>query len=245
MPKKRGSRNLTADFRRLIAECALRLHDDSRESVQVKMFATLQDKVASLPEASTVRQMISAARNMKSPLDGDWSPSSLAKYPISAEDLPAVVHAYAHRQRTHRRLHPSQEHHFTIREAIWVARIHGLFGEDPSKIPEYAAKYAFRERVSEAAKVPFDPSDIDAELMEYVQSVGKKGRLQRLGEKRLEELGIMPLKNKLGKVAEGGLSSPTPGADQNRMVATGIQRQQPGGSRLPFPMGGQESQATS
>jgi hypothetical protein len=245
MPKKTGSRNLTTDFRRLIAECALRLHDDSRESVQLRLFASLQGKFASLPEASTVRQMISAARNMKNPLDEDWSPSSLAKHPIPAQDLPAVVHAYAHRQHAHGRQHPSQEPHFTIREAIWVARIHGLFGEEPSKIPEYAAKYAFRERVSEAARVPFDPSDIDAELMEYLGNIGKKGRLQRLGEKRWEGLSIAPLKNTLGKVAELGLPSPAPSAGQSRKQATGIQYQHPVESRLLFPAGGRESEATS
>ena len=245
MPKKRGSRNMTPDFRRLIAECALRLHDDSRESVQVKMFATLRDKVSWLPEASTVRQMISAARNMKNPLDGDWSPSSLANYPIPAEDLPAVVHAYANRQRADRRLHPSPKHHFTIREAMWVARIHGLFGEDQTKIPEYSARYAFREQVSEAAKIPFDPSDIDAELMGYLQNAGKKGRLQRMGEKRFDGLSILPLKSRFAKAPEKGLTSHTPAVDRSRTEAIGIQPQQSSGSRLPFPAGGQESEATS
>ena len=111
----------------------------------------------------------------KKEIDAAWCLGSLIKYPIVPDALPSVLSVWKQRQ--------AEEWPFTVREALWVARLHSLF-TNPKDNWGFAVWYAARERAYEVlGKVP-DTSDLDAQLVRFMKG-GKRN--ERSHKKTIQE----------------------------------------------------------
>ncbi len=97
------------------------------------------------------------------PLDTPWSLGCLAKHEISAEALPAVMRVYEERLRT-------KEQYFTIREAMWVARLYRLV-DDTTLLDQWASVYAVRNQVTSVLELPIETRDLDTGLMSHTDQI--------------------------------------------------------------------------
>ncbi len=111
-----------------------------------------------VPAEETLEKLISWARNHPdSPLDEPWSLGCLAEVEIPPEALLAIM------QIMRKRL-PHAELDLTIREAMWIARLHKLF-DDLELLDKWASAYAARERVCWILEWPHETSSLDLQLM--------------------------------------------------------------------------------
>jgi hypothetical protein len=98
-----------------------------------------------VPGKETLERMISAIRNRAAAEeDGPWHVGTLVRHPMPSEALSTVLRAWADALQ--------QDRPFTIREALWVARLFHIFKEagpvdDIRLLTEIARDYAMAERV--------------------------------------------------------------------------------------------------
>lgn len=160
MGKKLGSlRRISIEMRSHIFEAALKKEKraKSRSVLADELEAEFGDKSPSL---NTLEKLISEARNHPvSPLDEQWSVGSLAQYDIPPEALPAVMYIYEKRQR-------ELEIDFTIREALWIARLHKTI-DDLDVLERFANAYAVKDQMDWILDCPVNTRGFDFLLINY------------------------------------------------------------------------------
>lgn len=101
-------------------------------------------------------------------LDEPFSLASLAKYNIPPEAVPVIMWVYRKRLR-------EEEIHFTIRQALWIARLHTFFNP-ATDVEDWAFVYALREELCEILGAPFFTRDLDVEMMSRGKGLTALGR---------------------------------------------------------------------
>jgi hypothetical protein len=132
------------------------------------------------PGVSAVQKFIARLRNLE--LDRPFSLGTLVKYPIPPEVLPVVLRVWAKRLEEAK---PDKDGFsfqmtFTIRDALWVARLAKLF-DDPEAIWGFAFWYSVRERAYEAIDEDMDTSDLDTELLKNFKPTPTESKRKRKG----------------------------------------------------------------
>lgn len=113
------------------------------------------------PKPSTIEKQISKYRNRPvSPLDSRWSVGCLGQYDIPPEALPKVMFIYEQRLR-------ELNQRFTIREALWIARLHKII-DDPFVLEHFASAYALRDWLDWVLDRPIHTRDFDISLIRYI-----------------------------------------------------------------------------
>lgn len=124
------------------------------------------------------------------PLDQPWCVGCLAKYDIPPEALPIVMWVYEK--------HLGQkEQHFSIREALWLARLYKLI-DDPIILDRFAYAYTLRDQIDWILGTYTSRRDLDVQLIDYIfhkqsraeyyRSPGRVHLLPTGGEEEEEEL---------------------------------------------------------
>jgi len=114
------------------------------------------------PKLSTIEKQISKVRNHpSSPLDSQWSVGCLGQYDIPPEALPKVMSIYEQRLR-------ELKQRFTIREALWIARLHKII-DDPTVLWGFASAYALREWLDWVLDNPIYTRDFDITVIDYLR----------------------------------------------------------------------------
>lgn len=93
-------------------------------------------------------------------LDMPWSVGCLAKYDMPPDALPIVMRIYEERLR-------EEEQRFTIREALWIARLHKTI-DDPTALEPFASAYALREWLDWILDNPIYTRDLDIAVIRYM-----------------------------------------------------------------------------
>ena len=160
--KVRGP-NIPDDWRRYIMEQALRESYKPRMLLADQILKQMQesrDVRNNLPETESIAKLISRARNHpKSPLDEPWSLGCLAEYDIPPDALPIVMLIYENRL-------AEEEQHFTIREALWIARLYKVI-DDPIVLEPFASGYALRDKIDWILSSPVYTRDLDIGVIRY------------------------------------------------------------------------------
>ena len=130
------------------------------------------------------------------PLDQPWCVGCLAKYDIPPEALPIIMWFYEKYLR-------EEEQHFSIREALWLARLYKLI-DDPIILARFAYAYKLRDQIDWILGTYTSRRDLDIQLIdycfnkqsraEYYRSPGSVNLVPPLGEEGTEQL-----RNKLEK----------------------------------------------
>ena len=129
-----------------------------RRQLMVELQTIIERMGEIVPSEETLEKLISWARNHpKSPLDEQFSLASLAEYHIPPEAVPVIVWVYRKRLR-------EEETHFTIRQALWIARLHTFFNP-ATDVDDWAFVYALREELCEILGEPFFTRDLDMKMM--------------------------------------------------------------------------------
>jgi len=98
-----------------------------------------------VPGEETIEKMISKIRNQEpAPEENSWHLGTIAQYPLPCEALSTVLKVWADAI--------DQDKPFTIREALWVARLYHVFRDagrldNVALLIEKAESYALFERV--------------------------------------------------------------------------------------------------
>ena len=188
MKGKRGRPAIKPSVRKTIFEKAINRKQLPRLALAVELKNLIEEMGEVPPSEETMVKLISQARNrpVDSPLDNSWSLGCLTQYDIPSEALPIVMNIY------NKCLVEDDE--FTIREALWVGRLHKIIelyergcmlpdvreaiisGRSPNSIKgekiefedlvlDWAYKYASYERISEIEGESFDSSELDWYVM--------------------------------------------------------------------------------
>jgi len=139
----------------------------------------------SLPGESSFRKIVNAAKKDKSPLENPWSLGMSEAFDIpddATADLMALLKRSIVGDTT-----------FTIRQAIWAARLRGTISETPTKprlkeLRYWAGAYAADERVAHALEQPLDTRELDSSLAFHAQD----GNFQWAGWVLASNLGAVP-----------------------------------------------------
>ena len=140
---------IPADGLRMIREEALKFPRVLRRELAEHLRTSFEQKGWPLPEVETLEKKISEVRNKRDELDKPWSLVSLPSHAIAPEALPYVLKVWARSLTINGRpTHPEQDneendadeehlilriefprfklspHTFTIRHALWVARLY-------------------------------------------------------------------------------------------------------------------------
>ena len=115
-----------------------------------------------VPGLDAVRKIVNNARRVKSQFDDPWSLGACESFNIPQDataDLLAIWKRSIIGDTT-----------FTIRQAIWAARLRQAVSDTPtsSRLEElryWAAAYAADQRVAEALKTPLDTRELDSNLV--------------------------------------------------------------------------------
>ena len=143
-----------------------------RKELAKKLQNELEEMGYDMPKLEVLERMISKHRN--DPIDPKdkpfcLCPGALVKYPIHPEALPMVLRVWAKclEEEKPDKDGFSSKMTFTIRDALWVARLSELYSlfNDPEAIWSYAFRYSVRERACEAIGEAIDTTDLDAELL--------------------------------------------------------------------------------
>ena len=104
-----------------------------------------------------IREQVKQSKLNPNPIDGPWSTTTLAQYPIPPEALPHVLDVWAWtRINLHRNL--------TIREIQWAARLYALGMPDPV-LSFHCRTYAATEKIYEQTGAALEPwPAFDADL---------------------------------------------------------------------------------
>jgi len=161
-----------------------------RKELAKELQNELEEMGYDIPKLEVLERMISKHRNDPiNPKDKPFClcPGALVKYPIHPEALPMVLRVWANRLEEAKEDKDgfSIQWTFTIREALWVARLSGLYSlfDDPEAIWGYAFWYSVRERAYEAIGEAIDTIDLDAELLKNFKPTPTENKRKRKGGK--------------------------------------------------------------
>ena len=135
------------------------------------------------PGVSTIQKFIAEIKD--SPLDKPFSLGALKDHPISPETLPMVLRVWADilakaEAEVEAEVDVQVQMTFTIRHALWVARLSKLFN-DPEDIWGLAFWYSVRERAYEAIGEDMDTSDLDTELLKNFKPTPTESKRKKKG----------------------------------------------------------------
>ena len=169
----RGPR-ISNTVRRVIAEEALKDRSYPRAAVAAKLQDIIERMGEVVPQEETLVKMISHARKHEpSPLDAPWSLGTLPDYPIPAAALPTVLQVHEMQRITREYPPPEIRPYLTIRQALWIARLHPLF-VDTTRCLSHALSYAAAERACEVSGTPFDSTSLDRMIVHILsEQIGK------------------------------------------------------------------------
>lgn len=161
-----GRPRIKPEIRSVIFQAAISERDISRDELAINLKNTIEKEMGEKPPSrQTLVRMISEARNsLIKPEDQPWSIKTVKNYEIPPEALPSVFRVFVHVQK-----HRSKP--FTIREAMWAARLSGLT-TDIEKLSTWAIRYAGTERAGELFGWSGATSADD--LMAYCDLTGEK-----------------------------------------------------------------------
>ena len=173
MKGKPGTRaNIPPGSRAYIEARAVEHPYIQRKELAKKLQNELEEMGYDMPKLEVLERMISKHRNDPiNPKDKPFClcPGALVKYPIHPEALPMVLRVWAKclEEEKPDKDGFSSKMTFTIRDALWVARLSELYSlfNDPEAIWSYAFRYSVRERAYEAIGEAIDTTDLDAELL--------------------------------------------------------------------------------
>ena len=161
MKEKRGRPAIKPSIRGLIFEYAVNRKQMPRLALAVELKNLIEEMGEIPPSEETMIRHISKARNHPvSPLDSPWSVGCLGKYDIPPEALPKVMFIYEKRLR-------EAEQHFTIREALWIARLHKII-DNPIILERFASGYALRDQTDWILNSPVYTRDFDISVIRYM-----------------------------------------------------------------------------
>jgi len=146
--------------RQVIVGEAVKDRKKPRRQLMVELQNIIESMGEIVPAEETLEKLISFARNHPvSPLDEPWSLGSLAEHDIPPEALPVVMCIYEKRLR-------ELEQHFTIREALWIARLHKTI-DDPIFLERFASAYAIRDQIDWILDSQVNTRGFDFILLNY------------------------------------------------------------------------------
>ena len=155
--------------KRVIVWEALKDRNKPRRQLVVELIDIIEGMGEIAPAEETLEKLISRARNHPvSPLDAPFSLASLAEYNIPPEAMPTIIWVY-------KQMFRESPQHFTIRQALWVARLHSII-ESSDVVRGWADTYAFREQVCWILGEPFFTRDIDVSLIQSIYYSRKPNR---------------------------------------------------------------------
>jgi hypothetical protein len=147
--------------KRVIVWEAVKDRNKPRRQVMVELQNIIESMGEIVPAEETLEKLISQARNHPvSDLDAPWSVGCLAKYDMPPDALPIVMKIYEGRLR-------EEEQHFTIREALWIARLHKII-DDPIVLERFASAYALRDQVDWILNSPVYTRGFDISVIRYM-----------------------------------------------------------------------------
>ena len=159
----RGRPKIKSNIKELIYIEAVEQKDMPRLALAVKLRSFIEEKMCEIPpsEEYTIKLISDARNHPKSPLDLHWTIGCLGKYDIPPEALPIVRVIYEQRLE-------ERHHRFTIREALWISRLHKII-DDPIVLGHFAYAYALREWVNWILDNPTYTRDLDMTLERYLE----------------------------------------------------------------------------
>lgn len=157
MKQKRGRPGIKPFIKQLIYANAIKDESTPRLALALELKRLIEEMGEVSPSEETMIKLISEARNQPDgPLDKVWSLGCLAEYEISPEALPAIMRVY-------RKYHREKEGYFTIRWAMWIARLY-KFIEDPDMLEKEAHTYALQDWMNKGKTI--DTRELDTWLMD-------------------------------------------------------------------------------
>jgi hypothetical protein len=154
LSRTEGSKKMSLTVKCLISEAALGEPNKPRRALAVELQDRIKRMGEVIPSEETIQRKISEIRNHEpSPLDQPWCVGCLSKYPIPPEALPVVMDMYESSL--------NMDARFTIRVALWVARLYKLVDDDGNFLMRLAFLYAEREHIYWILDMPIDTRDID------------------------------------------------------------------------------------
>jgi len=161
MSAKRGRPPIKPHIKQLIYAQALQYKNIPRFALAVDLKKLIEEMGEVSPTEETMMKLISESRNHPvSDLDSPWSLGCLAKYDIPPEALPIVIWIYEKRLR-------EEEQHFTIREVLWIARLHKVI-DDPIFLERFASAYALRDKIDWILGNSVYTRGLDIRLIRYI-----------------------------------------------------------------------------
>jgi hypothetical protein len=153
----------------LIVQESLRIRLMPRKLLVGRLYDLIRSMGEPLPKRGTLEKLISRARNQEpSLLDMPWSLGSISKYEMIPGILPKVIEAYEMSQLKEDVDGFKGWRSFTIRDALWVARLSALF-KDSEDVYDFAVEYSSRERACEVLGILPETPDIDTMLLEALK----------------------------------------------------------------------------
>ena len=158
MQRRRKRARITPQARALIAHRALEHPRLRRAPLAEKLQTELRERGFDVPQFEVLERMISWYRNhaADNPQEKPWSMATLDHHPLPPCALPAVLRVWKSRVEA--------DHHFTIREAKWTARLSAV---EPNieALSVLASCYTHEELMYELIDRPFDSTGLDRFLM--------------------------------------------------------------------------------
>ena len=153
----------------IIVQESLRIRLMPRKMLVGRLYDLIRNMGEPLPKRGTLEKLISRARNHEaSLLDMPWSLGSISKYEMLPGILPKVIEAYEMSQLKEDVSEFKGWRSFTIRDALWVARLSALF-KDPEDVYDFVVEYSSRERACDILSILPETSDIDKMLLEALK----------------------------------------------------------------------------
>jgi hypothetical protein len=172
---------ITDRVKDLIAEICKQNPGLYAKEIQVELTKRIErerlGKKHRVPGLSFIRDQRRKIRDYSSDLDKPFSLGALLKYseyPIPPETLSLVLRVRAHRDKENEGEFTIKES-FTIRDALWVARLSKLI-LDPDKIWSFVVWYSARERAYEAVGKDLDTTDLDEQLLQELKAKAIKSK---------------------------------------------------------------------
>lgn len=146
-----------------------------------------------VPGGSAVIKAVRDARKEKSPLEDPWSMGVAKRFNIPDDAGPDLL-ALLKRSII-------GDTKFTIRQAIWAARLKDVVWETPAadrlkELRNWSGRYAIEERVSESLGKPLDTSRLDSNLI----FLAKDGSFQWTPWVLADQLGAFPITRDVDRV---------------------------------------------
>tara|TARA_R100000049_G_C1930658_1_gene74648 strand:+ start:470 stop:1234 length:765 start_codon:yes stop_codon:yes gene_type:complete len=156
---------ITDEVRRLITKIYVEHTDWQAKEVQSELNHLLNSKWPGLSAVQKALTKIRKKDDERSPeskeLDGPWSTASMVRYPIPPEALPSVLKAWACAREKY-------NHPFTIREALWAARLYAVTKDDVSTLVVLSRLKSLTEVIEEIDRILMVSSETDLELLSVV-----------------------------------------------------------------------------